>query len=320
LGAGGAGIERGVIHGVQAQLATRSADRIIATLARRQHNCVSCTQLIEHGITRQEIGTRLNDGRLTEIHRGVYLAGPLPSEHTYAQAALLAVKGDVALSHFSAACIWRLRQLPPIEPWVTTPRQAARPGIRIHRATLEAVDLRTRLGMRVTSPPRTVLDCAALYEDDYEYEALVAEAGFRRLAGDTELRGQIERNPGKRGMARLKRVLDLPGGPRRTLSAGERAFLRLLREEGFEGYDTNSKVFGPRLDFVWPELDFAVEVDGWDGHSERIAFERDRLKIAKLAARGIQVMPITGRQIKCDRRGVVNRLNGALKERSINRV
>ena len=57
-------------------------------------------------------------------------------------------------------------------------------------------------------------------------------------------------------------------------------------------------MFGPELDFVWPELRFAVEVDGWDGHSERVAFERDRLKIAELQAKGIQVMPVTGRQIE----------------------
>ena len=42
-------------------------------------------------------------------------------------------------------------------------------------------------------------------------------------------RDQLERNPGKRGTRRLRRVLDLPGGPQRTRSPAERALLRLLR-------------------------------------------------------------------------------------------
>ena len=254
------------------------------------------------------------------MHRGVYLVGPLPSEHSYAQAALLAIKGEAALSHFSAAHIWKLRDLPPrATPWVTSTRQATRPRIKVIRAALETCDLRQRFGLRLTSPPRTVLDCAPLFDDDYEFEALVAEAGFRKLACDSELRLQIERNPRKRGLSRLKRVLDVPGGPRRTRSKGERAFLRLLREEGIGGYQVNSKAFGPELDFVWPELLFAVELDGWDGHSERVAFERDRLKIANLAAKGVHVMPITGLQIRNDRAGVKGRLESALHARA-NRV
>ena len=105
--------------------------------------------------------------------------------------------------------------------------------------------------MSLTSPPRTVLDCAAVIQDAYEVEALIAEAQFRRLANKDELKDQLARNAGKRGIAIVRKVLDLPGGPRRTRSKGERAFLRLLREEKIDGYETNSKAFGPELDFVW---------------------------------------------------------------------
>jgi hypothetical protein len=71
--------------------------------------------------------------------------------------------------------------------------------------------------------------------DDEELERVVAEANYRRRASDAELRSQLERNPKKRGNARLRRVLDLPGGPRRTRSPAERALLRLLRERGAAG-------------------------------------------------------------------------------------
>lgn len=297
---------------------TRSVDRTIWELARRQHNSVGRWQLLDRGLTRHEIQGRIESGRLTEVHKGVYMIGAVPSEHTFSQAALLAMKGEGTLSHFTAAHLWRLRSLPHLaHPWVTVPRRryASRPSIHVIRADLDRLDLRFCHGMRVTSPPRAVLDCATLIDDDYEYEALVAEARYRGRASEKELAMQLDRDPGKRGAARLRRVLDLPGGPQRTRSGGERAFLRLLRDEQLGDYTVNSKVFGPELDFVWEGLRFVVEVDGWDGHSGKIAFERDRLKVAELQARDIQVMPVTSRQIRDDRSGVVRRLAASLRRR-----
>lgn len=152
----------------------------------------------------------------------------MPSEHAFAKAALLALKGKGTLSHFSAAHVWKLCAYPHVaQPWVTVPAgvRATRPNIQIVRAELRRFDTRTRDSLRLTSPPRTVLDCAALYEDDYVYEALVAEAKFRGLAGEKELEQQVERNPGKRGSPRLRRVLELPGRPsgRSSTSCGKQS-------------------------------------------------------------------------------------------------
>jgi very-short-patch-repair endonuclease len=301
------------------QLSTQLPDQVIRRLATRQNGVVARRQLLPLGITRDQVATRLRQGRLIELHRGVYLVGAVPSEHALAQAALLALKGEASLCCFTAAHIWKARSYSPgAYPWVTVPadRRIERPRIHVLRADLAAGDIRTRYGMRLTSPPRTVLDCAALIVDDYEYEALVGEMKYRGLAHEAELAEQVRRNPRKRGVPRLRRILALPDGPRRTRSKGERAFLRLLREEGISGYETNSKAFGPELDFVWADLRFAVEVDGWDGHSGRVAFERDRLKIAGLQARGVEVMPVTGRQIRDDRRAVARRLKAALAHRA----
>jgi len=287
-------------------------------LARRQNSVVTHAQLVMEGLTRHQIGHRITDGRLQVIHRGVYLVGAIPSEHAYAQAALLALGNEAILSHFSAAKLWKLREYSETaHPWVTIPasQRTERARIEVRHAEIAPVDRRRRYSMSLTSPPRTVLDLAGVVQDAYEVEALLAEAQFRRLANKDEMEDQLSRNRGKRGIAVVRHVLDLPGGPRRTRSKGERAFLRLLREERIDGYETNSKAFGPELDFVWPRLKFAVEVDGWDGHSGSVAFERDRLKIAELQARGIEVMPVTGRQIDTDRTGVINRLRGALAHR-----
>jgi very-short-patch-repair endonuclease len=190
--------------------------------------------------------------------------------------------------------------------------------------------------MPLTSPPRTILDLAAnpdgvsaaggrgsggpapqsdplSHHRLGDLENLVAQAEYRRLASERELRDQIERNPRKPGLRALRAVLDLPGGPRRTNSPGERALLRLLRERGIEGYEVNADIAGYEVDFLWRSERLAVEVDGYDGHSGRVAFERDRLKAATLKANGISTMPVTGRQIRRDPDGAIARLLAALR-------
>ena len=289
---------------------------MISDLATRQHGVVGRRQLLAAGITRHQIAWRLRNGRLHEFHRGVYLVGhEVPLRYGPETAALLACGPHAVLSHRSAARIWELLRYPATAAvWVTVPaeRDIRRPNIEIRRARLDRRDIRRRRGLTLTSPPRTILDLAA--ELDLEdLERLVAEANYRRLASGRELGEQLERNPGKRGNARLHRILDLPGGPRRTRSLAERTMLRLLRKAGIAGYETNARIHGYEVDLLWRDLNFVVEIDGYDGHSGRVAFERDRLKIATLKAKGVDVMPVTPRQVEEDLEGVLRRLLRALE-------
>ncbi len=196
---------------------------------------------------------------------------------------------------------------------VTLPpeRSARRPRIEVHRAAIDRRDIRSRHGLPLTSPPRTILDLAAALHAEH-LESVVAEAGYRRFASEAELKDQLGRYPKRRGVASLIEILDLPGGPRRTRSPAERLMLRLLRRAQITGYETNGRIHGYEVDFLWRDLDFAVEVDGYDAHSGRVAFERDRLKIATLEAHGLTVMPVTGRQLRVNEEGVFRRLVGAL--------
>jgi very-short-patch-repair endonuclease len=150
---------------------------------------------------------------------------------------------------------------------------------------------------------------------DQEEQHVVAEAQYRRLASEAELKAQLEGNEGKRGVAKLRRVLARPGGPQRTRSGGERAMLRLLRRAGITGFECNAWIHGYEVDFLWRDPGVVVELDGWDGHSGRVAFERDRLKAATLSAYGLIVVPVTGRQIRDDQDGVIDRVKRTLAAR-----
>lgn len=289
---------------------------MISGLAGRQHGVVARRQLLQAGITRHQVALRLTDGRLHEVHRGVYLVGhTVPPPHAREQAALLACVPGAVLSHRTAGALWSLLAYPvaaPVRVTLRRGRTAARPGITTHRATLERRDVRRRHGLPLTSPPRTILDLACELDRD-ELELVVAEASYRRLATERELRDQLERNPGKRGNASLRRVLELAGGPQRTRSVAERRMLRLLRDAGVTGYEANARIHGYEVDLLWREHGLAVEIDGYAGHSGRVAFERDRLKIATLKAHGVDVVPVTPRRIRDDPDGTLGRLLRALE-------
>src|SRR5215216_1822327 len=112
---------------------SRFADRIIARFAARQHGVVARCQLLDAGVTGRQIKLRLRNGRLHEIHRGVYLVGhTVPPPLAVEQAALLACGKAAVLSHRSAAKLWDLLPYPASAPaWVTVPseRSAERPRI-----------------------------------------------------------------------------------------------------------------------------------------------------------------------------------------------
>lgn len=260
------------------QLHIRCADRTIGTIASQQFGVVARRQLLQAGVSPQQIKARLRNGRLLQVHRGIYLVGHgARAARAHETAALLACGPKAVLSHRSAAALWDLLPYPPAAPvCITLPveRSARRAGIVIHRAALTRADVRRRHGLLVTSPPRTVLDLAGETKRSGrpgaalaparldELELLVAEAQFRRLAREHELREQLERNPNKPGTIALRAVLAIPGGPRRTRSPGERAMLRLLRERAITGYEVNVKIGGYEVDFLWRDLSFALEVDG----------------------------------------------------------
>jgi len=302
------------------QSLTRSADQIIARLARHQRGVVARWQLLQIGVTAHQIELRVRNGRLHEIHRGVYLVGHrIPPPLALEQAALLACGDGAVLSHRSAANLWNLLPYPASAPvWITVPpgRTIERPRITVRRTVLATSDIRTRGRLRLTSPPRTILDLSALLDEE-ELESVVAAAEFRRLASQRELRAQAEGNGGKRGVGKLRRVLDIPGGAKQTRSLGERATLRLFRRAGIGGFEANVRIHGYRVDFLWRDVGVIVELDGWDGHSGSVAFEEDRLKIATLTAHGVTVIPITGRQLRDDPDGVTDRLRRAIARREL---
>ena len=97
-----------------------------------------------------------------------------------------------------------------------------------------------------------------------------------------------------------------------TRSEAERRFMELIEQAGLPRPRANVRVGNYEVDFLWPDAQLVVEVDGFAFHGSRTAFERDRRKQAELVARGLRVSRVTWRQIADEPLAVVAGVASAL--------
>lgn len=139
-------------------------------------------------------------------------------------------------------------------------------GVKVHRrAELEPTDRTEEDGIPVTSIVRTMVDLAAVLDDDDELESAVNEADRLDLVDPETLRRALESRRGQPGVGRLRKLLD-----RRTFrltdSELERRFRPIARRAGLPVPLTRERVNGFRVDFYWPDLGLVVETDGLRHH------------------------------------------------------
>ena len=116
-------------------------------------------QLLAAGLDRDAIAYRRRVGRLHLLHRGVYAVGHRPpSPLATAMAAVLACGPDAALSHRSAAALWRI--LPRWHSPIGSDDADQAPPPRHPRPPLPPADATTHYGIPVTTPARTFVDLA----------------------------------------------------------------------------------------------------------------------------------------------------------------
>ncbi len=217
------------------------------------------------------------------VHAGVYAVGHLPrTDEARWMAAVLACDG--VLSHQSAAALHDLPVRDNGLTRVTTVHAVRRSRIVSHRAALAPADREVRRGIPVTSLARTLADCAH-HLDGETFHRAVREAQFRGRFDEAKVRDALSRRPSTRLAGYL-------GDETLTQSQLEDRFLRLCRRHGIPAPRTQ---FGsrPRVDFIWPDRGLVVEVDGWQAHGTRVAFQQDRATTNALQLRGLVVLRYT---------------------------
>ncbi|MGZ4181693.1 MAG: DUF559 domain-containing protein [Solirubrobacteraceae bacterium] len=233
--------------------------------------------------------------------------------------AVLACGDSALVSHHSAAAAWGMRPSFNGDVHVTVIGKETgrrRQGIRVHRTeALDPRDVRRCQGIPITSPARALLDIAPDLPDR-SLERALDEALIHRLVSHAAITAVLAAYPNRRGIGRLRALAD-PGRPTtETRSGGEEALLALIRRANLPVPEVNARVGSYTADFVWREQKVIVELDGYDYHRGRAAFERDHQRDAEHQRMGYLVIRVTGRQLHREPEAILVRIAAALATRA----
>jgi putative AbiEi antitoxin of type IV toxin-antitoxin system len=274
-------------------------------IARRQHALITHDQALAAGLSRTQIRRRCRSGEWTAARPGVYaVTGAPPTQLQSIAAVVLCAQPRAWISHQTAAALWGVRGMDDDVIHVLTglDRRVRLDGVRGHRSTaLFTADLTTMQRLPVVTPARALVDISAAHT----YRALgsaVDDLLRRRVMTLAALRScvaRLEAAPGRR-MSILHELLAerLPGYDPGE-SDLETRVLRILIAHGFPPpvQQHRIRVGGRtiRIDLAYPALRLAIELDGWEFHGTRTAFDDDRARANLLVASGWIVVRFTSR-------------------------
>jgi hypothetical protein len=176
---------------------------------------------------------------------------------------------------------------------VTAP--VGRQGIRrreriwIHRGRLHPEDRTVRAAIRVTTVARTLFDLAEFITIE-RLESAWEEADRLNLLELKAIEQVCERGYGRRALKPIGRLLVEARAPEITRSPLEDRFAAFCRKHGLPIPSFNTTVLDYEIDALWPAQRLAAELDSWEFHHHRAAFERDRARDAALQAAGYRTI------------------------------
>jgi very-short-patch-repair endonuclease len=278
-----------------------SADMRAALRAARQFGLVAYRQALDCGLSRSSISRRVASGAWLRVLPRVYRLASTPE--SWCQRALAAClwAGDgSALSHKAAAHLWGFEGFRecPVDVMTSRSLRVAAPWLVIHRVQgLIPFDVTRKEGIPVTTPSRTLLELGAVCDEgavDIAIDSAVRDGlvSMERLQRQLEVSG----TNGCRGTSVLRRLLHVRGRSYRPMdSGGEIRFRRLLSKFGLPQpqHQYPSRAGTRRIDFAYPEAMLAIEIDGFDPHSGKKAWQHDRARQNELVAEGWTVVRFT---------------------------
>lgn len=291
----------------------------LSELATRQHGVVSIRQLTKRlGYSRSAVSRAVEAGRLHRLYRGVFAVGHLDINPLgECLAAVLACGPEALLSHRSAAWLWGVstRGPHPIEVIAANSRKA-RESIRTHRSRgITGADRALRERIPVTSLARTLLDCAAAVPFGL-LQRYLERSEELRLFDLREVEELLGRTGGHPGRGPLRNAINLYKPSSFSRSTKEKLLFSLIMRAGLPQPRANYVECGYELDFYWPELRFTVELDLFETHGTRAAFERDRKRQEDLKLAGIEMVRISGRRLEREPHEVIARVARLLDQRA----
>jgi hypothetical protein len=262
-----------------------TAERVLARLANPRKGLVDRDQLLAAGLTRHQIARCVRNGVLWPEYDGIYRVGHrAPNLETSYLAAVLACGEGALLSGRAAAYLYGLIKGDPPKPEVTTPTQHRPKGVICHR-TRRVTDATTYRGIPITTVARTVVDMAP-GSTPGELAELFHHAVVRFRVKPYHVEAVLKRRPNAKGAQTLRRVIN--GDERALLSVLERGFIAVLRKHDLPLPKTNIPEDGHWVDCRWPEQRLTVELDSYEFHATRHAWQKDYQREREARKRGDQ--------------------------------
>ena len=279
-------------------------------LASRRYAVFSLAQAAACGVSDEALARAVRRGICRRLQAGVYaFAGSPESWEQSVMAACLAAGKDAVASHRTAARIWGLVAADDDIVEISVPRKnGPRPRqVTVHRsADLVAGHSTLRYRLPVTNPLRTIVDLAAVLPAERVEDALdsgLAWPALFSVPAIESMRRQLARK-GRAGVGVLAAVLeDRALGDEVSDSKLESRMAGLLRKAGLPPavfhfvVTTPSGLFLAEVDFAYPALRLAIEVDGFKAHGTPRAMAKDFVRQNGLVPHGWRVLRFTWRQV-----------------------
>jgi very-short-patch-repair endonuclease len=278
-----------------------SREREIVGLVRQQQGLLTHRQLASLGVGRRTIERWVDSGRLRAVHREVYAYGPRPlTKRGKWLARVLAMGPGAFLSHRSAAALWGLAgDRPKVD--VTAPRGKqvlpGRKGIQVHRCQYDPGEVTLRDGIPTSTVARTLFDVAE-HSQPHELKSAWDEADRLRLLRVPEVAAVYERGRGRRARTRIRPLLQAEQRyVEDTASPLEDRFAEFVIAHRLPPPQVSVLVGKDVVDALWPAARLIVELDSWEFHAHRAAFEKDRDRDTEHLLAGHRTIRVTHRRL-----------------------
>lgn len=255
------------------------------------HNCVWEMNSVLRRMARE--------GDLASVLPGIFAAANRVEDPMIRMRAAHLRDPDVVFTGLSAAhLLWDIRHSGPV--CATGRTWSSRPGFRFSETAYEPEWVTERLGLRCTSDPLTAVDLIPEHGGRF-VDHLLRRSPGHGLRVLQSMKDAVAAHPNRPGNPERRRLLhesrDEPW------SEAERQVHRQLRAAGLRGWRANHAIETTTgrvyfLDIAFPEERLVIEVDGYEFHSDRESFERDRERQNDLVADGWIVLRLTWAMIQ----------------------
>jgi hypothetical protein len=302
------------------------ADAFLST----HHGVISTDRLLALGCPSRTLANLVSDGALVMMMPGVFRSAQWPCNHDQILAAVCARNLAAMIAFTTAGQEWNLRRMvdPLVHALVPHGCSPEMEGVIVHRCRrIDPVDIVQRPdGIRLTSPPRTLFDSADMIGADATASVLEQLLNEKRVTFGT-ISDTVQRlyHPNRPGAITMLSVIRSRPAWRSALQSDLE--VKVLQEISAQGLPAPVAQFPVRLpgrdrdisiDFAWPSVRLAVEVDHPAWHAGAADSHADKGRDRKLTTIGwasarITDIDVTGglREAVADIGLILNRLTGS---------